>query len=102
MIDIINIRGEYQENDENGSPVNYSIGDVVTFNQKTYIAYEPVIGHPYIEGNGWYQIDSGAALFNQIDPPKFVKSGDKWFDSDTGILYTMLVQENGYIHWVEL
>lgn len=102
MIDQINIRGEYQEYDDNGNPISYSIGDVVDFNEKTYIANVNNPDHPYIENSGWYQIARGSIFFKDSSVPKFVRSGDKWFDTSTGIMYTMVIQDNGYMHWVEL
>jgi len=102
MIKSLNVRGQYLPFDSNGEPVTYSVGDIVTFNKKTYLAYETPLGHPYSDESGWYLIGPGVTFFNQTEKPKFTKEGDKWFDKTTGTLYTMVVQTNGYYNWVEL
>ena len=102
MIESLNVRGKYVPFDEEGNPISYAVGDIVTYNKKTYLAYQAPLSHPYTEDSGWYMIGRGVSFFNQSNKPKFAKEGDKWFDKTAGTLYTMIIQTNGYYNWVEL
>jgi len=96
------LRGEYSEFDENGLPIIYEYDDLVYFNKKAYAATRSTdLYHPLREGSGWSLIGTGASFFSGVEP-QFTKSGDKWFDLSSGVMYTRLEQNDGVLYWIEL
>jgi|TARA_R100000008_G_C3583967_1_gene170673 hypothetical protein len=96
-----NFLGEYKKINPNGSPVTYNRGDVVYLNNESFIASKTITGiNPHSRNSGWLSLAKVQVFYESPSAPVFAKNGDEWYDSDSGILYKRLKDNNGE-HWVE-
>ena len=89
-----------------GDCTQYSKGDVVVRNDITYIAKTtPILCLPPENKNsGWEPVSNqtvSISFFNSISVPDNVKSGDEWFNPNTGKLYKYIVDVDS-AQWVEI
>lgn len=100
--DQINYKETFKKYDPIGRVVVYSLGDVVEYLGKKYIATKTIKGiPPSSKESGWKEYDMATKYFiNEIEPLKS-NEGDRWFNPINGVLYTRVLDDNGY-HWVEL
>jgi hypothetical protein len=100
--DEIRYRGNYRQYDTRGYAVVYSVGDVVVYDGKQYVAIENnVKSIPTKKDSGW-KIYTGnfEDYFYSDDVPLNVNVGDRWIDRVSGRMYTYIEDKNGF-HWVE-
>jgi len=98
--DQVNYRGQYRIHDPNGKKFIYRVGDVVTYNNKNYIATEVIKNKtPETKDSGWEYFESQHKFIeSEYEPDANV--GDKWRDLISGRVFTRIQDENGF-HWVE-
>lgn len=98
----ITYKGNYRQYDSRGYEIIYSVGDVVTYDGKHYVA---IVNNkksiPTKQNSGW-KVYTGnfEDYFYSDDKPLNVNVGDRWIDRQTGRMYTYIEDKNGF-HWVE-
>jgi hypothetical protein len=99
--DQINFKGYYRPYDYNGNIIIYEVGDVVSFKNKNYIAREVIKNKPPgSNGSGWEYFESELRFIQKDSEPR-MNVGERWFDLETGRLFTKIEDMNGF-HLIEL
>ena len=103
----------FKVTDASGNCIQYSDGDVVYKNGKTYIAIRTpdLCKSPEHKGSGWVELSSvsgstggftgGIQYFYSTTPPINPEEGDEWFEPETGKLYKYIKDADSE-QWVEL
>jgi hypothetical protein len=95
-------RGNYRQYDSRGYTIQYSVGDVVLYDGKRYIATANNVNSiPTKVESGWNIMSGDVVNYHYSDSmPLSANVGDRWVDRVTGRMYTYLEDKNGF-HWVE-
>ena len=98
--DKLNFAGEYRKYDPNGRLIEYVEGSVVTFQGVNYVATKTTVGkNPITKNSGWEKLTSTPTFYCQSEEPEVSLEGDRWFNTDLGILYTRVCDTDG-LQWV--
>ena len=92
-------RGNYRRYDQYGSPVIYQAGDIVEFEGKRYLTVNNKVKTDPTS-NAWKKYDTALKFYISNEEPNDAHEGDKWLYTESGNVYTFIVDNNGS-HWVE-
>jgi hypothetical protein len=105
MMEFDNIK-DFQIRNIQGKSILYKKGDVVRKNGRSYLAIRDTRGYSpeHGEKGGWKRINKNriGKFSYDIDPPELPSQGDEWYDSDNGILFKYITNEDGNGQWVEM
>jgi len=103
IITELNFKGDFKATSSSGKINNYRKGDVVYYDNETYIAFRSISGETPLRGeeSGWHCLSKTQVFFETDSAPKIAKAGDEWFDTSKGIKYKRVNDTNGD-HWVEI
>lgn len=98
-----NFIGDYKAKTPSGKFVQYNKGDVVHFNDETFIAMKRIVDSSPILGEdvGWFPLAKHQILYELATAPFYPKVGDEWLDTTTGVMYKRIKNKNSET-WVEL
>ena len=98
--DKLKFAGEYRKHDPDGRLIEYKKGDTVIFKGINYTATRSIIGNsPISKNSGWEKLTSTSTFYCQSTEPEITFEGDRWFNTDLGILYTRVCDTDG-LQWV--
>jgi hypothetical protein len=99
----LNFKGVFKSKATSGKVNNYKKGDVVYYDNETYVAFRSVAGETPLRGedSGWHCMSKTQVFFETKSVPVIAKAGDEWFDISKGIKYKRVNDVNGD-HWIEI
>jgi hypothetical protein len=93
----------FKATDPSGDCIQYSQGDIVVRNGKSYVAkIAPVLClPPENKDSGWELVSTTVTYYNSSTAPIGINPGDEWFNPDTGKLYKYIVDADSK-QWVQI
>jgi|TARA_R110000851_G_scaffold188715_1_gene338770 hypothetical protein len=86
---ISTFRGEFSSTTPTGRPITYIIGDIVLYEGKIFIALNTISGLSPDQTDLW-SAWGGSRISYRSTIPTEPLTGDMWFNTNTGTLYTYL------------